>query len=267
MKQDTEQNIKRPKLIRNINILLLILVLLAVLAIVAFYVYIKIFAPKDVPTVKVPDNIIGGQSSPADDPSGSQTSQPSETYKPVKVSMSFIGDKQLGEESLNVSNLFPGDSVQRNYGIRFVHEKNLKVKMYFVPEENSSVPLQDNMKIRILLKEGNALLCDLTFGALVTDGFYFYIEETPAKQSSFTFAHTLYLPESAGNECANQALCGKLVWEATDIDHIPNDDHPVIIPPKTGDSFSSAIYICMVSLCGALLFALWLSKRTKRDLI
>lgn len=277
MKPDAIQETNKQKTLGKITVVLLLLLLIALAVAGALHLYLQFLAPDHLSAVAVPvpgNQIVGErESEPSDVGLQAESSVSIGTALAFRSSPQVemaagVAAQQFRKQGLSVSNLFPGDIAEESYTVSFKHEKALKVKLSFVPTGQVSTALLENLQVRIVVQDGDTLLCDTDLQRLVSDAQFFYIKETPAKKSTHTFAVTVSLPTTAGNDCANQRLSGDILWEAEEVEEIPPDDKvPIVTPPDTGDPPRLMFYLALAALAVAfiVMLLLWTKRPKKGD--
>lgn len=296
------QEKKHYSFITKINILLIVLLCIGILATGGLYLYNRLGRSDDPAVTisdnvigdpsgsesqsssesessDITDGSASDQSISSEQPASSAPSEPSESSEmsgtqrevestsvsntdPESIEMSFIDDVLSGSTGFTVKNIFPGDSVQNAYRIRFKHDKALKVTVSFEPYPESSVTLAKNLTIKVFLRESGTILFSSDLEELKSEAVYFYIKAANNDQSILTFDFEVSLPTTAGNDCAYRRVAGDLVWTAVETDSIPRDGHPVI-SPQTGDDSDLTLYAVIIVISLAVLILL-LVKRRKR---
>ena len=202
----------------------------------------------------LPENYIGASASAGNAPAlylgGAFKAAPSAAEHELALALNSSNPEE--NQSFDVYNMFPGDSVTQKYRIDISY--NEKVSVLFTAEPHPGSELAAAMNIR--------LVYDLT-GEVLYEGLIADMGESVKHELSHSapgtdevpYSVTVSLPTSAGNEFQGKELVLRFTWTV--------EDESQLIPP-TGDSNPVLIYI-IIAACALLLFwVLWGVIKKKR---
>ncbi len=179
------------------------------------------------------------------------------------LTTAFAADEVTGV-SFAVPNLFPGDSVVQEYTVTVRHRDPLT--LYFgIKGFESDDKLAEALQVTVALPSEGVTIYDGTLRDIPEEGVSFVL---PKGKNKMVYTVTVSLPTSAGNEYQTLGLTTEMLWwyeqesSGGGGGYVPGKP-PVVKPenPKTGDRFSTPLYIGMgtAALCGIALLVL--SKR------
>lgn len=163
-------------------------------------------------TVIVPDNYIHFGGGTGDGTTG--TDEP--ITPPTANVISLYSKNEDDNTAFSVYNMFPGDSVQKNFCVRISYEGALTVHQR-VAVSKADEALYKALRVRIVLLNDGTVLYN---GALsdIPEKFDTSIYSEKAAVEDIYYQITVSLPTLAGNECQATSASFDLLWWIDDIE-------------------------------------------------
>lgn len=190
------------------------------------------------------------------DNSDTQTNNEGGTTIETDISLSSQGEVI---SSYEISNLMPGDTEYKNFTLRLSHENHVKISYTFLPDEDSSIELLQNLQIEVYMPQLDTIVYEGNLIDLQSSDMYIYIKQSDTNKSIIYYEITISLPKQTGNDCMNKEVSGKFIWSSEIVNEIPDDALEV---PDTGDMNNMICIITIIILC-SFLFMILLSKKKR----
>lgn len=182
-----------------------------------------------------------------------------DTYEPVSVSgthasaMTISNSHPESSTNFNVTNIFPGDTVSKQYCVKIFHKGDVVVR-YHASVRTGYEKLGEALQIKIRMYDTKR---NLLYDGPIDDmpeSLNIPLYTDSKTESDLYYDITAYLDTSAGNEYQKLNLIADFRWwvEETDNLYIPQTDNILNIYP----------WICIAS-ASLLLFLILLAKRRK----
>ncbi|MGN1113269.1 MAG: hypothetical protein ACI4RP_08695 [Acutalibacteraceae bacterium] len=273
---DNGRKIKR---LKTAIIILSVLLCISVAVLAVILIYNNFFSYKSA-SVVIPDNIITKEAEQIDrtdnaeitiknSAQGLASGDNSSSSNTVQVSSQNNSSAQTGSAELltlyniqaddnvpfKVENMFPGDSITKNYCVR-VSQKDTLTLRFHADIQPGSEKLAEVLRVKVLLASTGDLLYD---GAIkdMPESLNCNVITNHSTVRELYYEITAYLDTSVGNDYQNKKLAADFRWWTEDTSSLGDN-------PYTGDTFNILLWVS-VAAGSLLIFVLLLAKRPKEE--
>lgn len=276
------QNTNKSSPLKIMIIILAVLLVISAGGLAARYIYLQFFAPAQT-TVTVPDNLIGEEStgaqetsaessshsetaSPADDEAAvSQTDTANDSGesgtsshvvedKPTAAKLELYEGKPGDNQRFEVQNMLPGDSITKYYCVKAHHDADLE--LFFRAEiTDQTKNLGDVLHIKVTRMETGKVLCDAPFSEIDGQEFSELLAQNAQGETTAYYQIDVSLDTSVGNEYQAAILQADFQWYVK--------DEGSLTPPQTGDNTNLTLWMILAASSLLLILLLLFGRRRK----
>lgn len=252
--------------IKTAIIVLSVLLFVSLVALAVFYINGRLKAEKAV-TVAVPDNFIAQSSETAKnetssddvysaDVSESEVSGTELSQTVTASGVSLYAKHPEDNESFDFSNMFPGDSVKKNFCVLVSYKGNVTVH-YKATLKSGDSELLSALNIRIRMLKDDTVMYDGPISDMPQSVTYKLSSDTAAETELY-YEIITYLGTDVGNEYQSKSVVADFEWWAEEEENLlPN--------PVTGDTQNIVFFAVTACVCAVLCVALLLIHRRKEE--
>lgn len=259
--------VKKQNRTKRIIVILAVLLGLSFTALAGLFIYGKWF--RSVPTtVTIPDNLI----TPEADAEGEEevrddvqienqetaTTVSGNTTERRASSVSLYARHPEDNAVISFENMFPGDTITRNFCVQVSYHGDVKVH-YNAVLRSGDEQLMEALSLRIKMISDGSVLYDGPMKDMPSSVTY----ALSSKESTTTelyYEITAYLPTTVGNAYQNTALVADFKWWAEDTGNLEAS-------PKTGDMIPVALLGGLVLCLGFACMVFILQWKRKEEQI
>lgn len=200
-----------------------------------------------------------------------------------------------------ISNMMPGDVIYQKFDLEITLDSDVKVKYYFVADEDSSAELLSALQMEVYLPQVDQVLYVGSMEGFDEEQQYIYVEAGDLGISTVNYEVMFSLSTEVGNECMDTQILGEFIWTCEEVDEIPagevlnenpvsekeeetqeeeepqEEEQPqneeesqgdvIVIPAPTGDDSNVNLYLVICALSIAVIIGLlyFRNRRKKHE--
>ncbi len=181
---------------------------------------------------------------------GGKLAAPADDFE---LSLALNSDNPEENQSFDVSNMFPGDSVTRNYRLDVSFRQ--KVEILFTAEPYPGYEQASEIfQVKLVLVPTGEVIYEGTVGGMSAPASHLLEHSAPGTEQLY-YALTVTLPKEAGNEYQETEARLRFTWTV--------EDRSELIPP-TGDSSPVVLYIVIAACALGVFWVIWGILKKKR---
>lgn len=262
---------KERNAIKIVITILAVLLILSLVALAGIFLYNKFFHIQPT-TVTIPDNLITPEADEEDEDEvrddvqteNRQESQTAEQETTVSgntterkaSSVSLYARHPEDNMAISFENMFPGDTITRNFCVQVSYHGDVKVH-YNAVLRSGDEQLKEALSIRIKMIPDGSVLYDGPMKDMPSSVTY----ALSSKESTTTelyYEITVYLPTTVGNAYQNKRLVADFKWWTEETGNLEAS-------PKTGDMVSVALLGGLVLCLGFACMVFILQWKRKEE--
>ena len=243
---------KKFRKLKTTIIVLSVLLAISILALTFLIIKRKTyFTPVD---SIAPDNIISEESSLNDNGSADSKENSSENKIDPHVSLHRFSPE--GKEEFTVKNMFPGDSVSKEYEIAVSFKDSIDL-CFCAPVKEDVFSVGDVLKCSVAINDSGQILYDGLLKDMPSCLTYrLYSKEETTK--TVTYLISVYLDTSVGNEYMSGKLTADFNWWA--------ENRENLISPETGFYGIPPVWYILIALTSVLVIIITVITRKRATL-
>lgn len=170
------------------------------------------------------------------------------------VKLSLYQDQSTDNSPFNVSNMFPGDSVEKFYKISVSYEKSVKVR-FRVDVRPGYEKLAEVLRCEIATDRNGVLFDGMMKDA--SSGFETLLSSASETTENVVYTVRVSLDTSVGNEYQEKNLIADFIWWVDEIENLT--------PPQTGVDSHVVLWGVLSLGSGVLILLLLLAGKRRRE--
>lgn len=181
---------------------------------------------------------------------------PTPTAKADAITIELYNKQTEDNTPFQVSNMFPGDSVTKNFRVRVSYHDSVTVHFKATVRDGYE-KLAEVMMVRVKLTTTGETLYD----GLMRDmpkSLTHKLSSTKSTTDELDYEITAYLDTSVGNDYQKKDLVADFSWWVD-----KEDTKKLEPPPKTGDSADMLLWTCLALASGGVICLLFKARKRK----
>lgn len=206
---------------------------------------------------EVPDTIKDNENAYQEELTGSSGGSASGGGGPRAVKMELYQGNPGDNESFEVQNMLPGDSVTKYFCVKVCHDADITL-LFRAEVTEQTKHLGDVLRMKVTHLESGKVLCDAPFSQIDGREFAELLRQNAQEETTAYYRIDVSLDTSVGNEYQAAMLKADFEWYVEDGDGLTP-------PPKTSDAMNLTLWSVLVWSSFLLLVFLLLGRRGKED--